>query len=318
MSTARIATFNVENLFARFKFRANVDPEDAVRDGWDVNETAFETFTEDAKKLTAQAIREIDADVIGCQEVENLETLRRFRSEFLGGSKAYPHLMAIDGNDPRLIDVAVISRHPIVHVRSYMHLRTANGKADLFSRDCLEADVELPGGNVVTLFVNHLKSMLDKSDPANGRRNTGPRRREQAQAVRRIVSDRFGAAPGDHPWVVLGDLNDYMHSDSQGDPSIGDLVEWDELENVLDRLPEDERWTHFFKGAGAANPAGYHQLDYVLPSRSLAARVQKVDVMRKGQPGRAERYTGERFDGIGRNRPKASDHCPLVAEIDLG
>ncbi len=311
----RIATFNVENLFARFRFRSNVDAEDAVRDGWDVNQTAFEEFTETDKKITAKAIKEIDADIIGCQEVENLETLRRFRSEFLGGSRAYPHLMAIDGNDPRLIDVALISRHPIVHVRSFTHLRTAAGTADLFSRDCLEADVVLPDGSTITLFVNHLKSMLDKSDPNNGRRNTAARRREQAQAVRAIVANRFEDDPGDHPWVVLGDLNDYMETDSQGEPSIGDLVEWDELENVVDRLPEEERWTHFFKGSGQI-PPGYHQLDYVLPSRSLAARVQSVEIMRKGQPLRAERYTGDRFDGIGRDRPKASDHCPAVIEID--
>jgi len=312
--SVRIATFNVENLFARFQFRENVDPTAAVRDGWDVNSTAFKEFTSVDKELTAKAIKELDADVVALQEVEGLGTLKRFRSEYLGGAEAYPHLMAVDGNDPRLIDVAVISRLPIVHLRSYMHLRNAAGE-ELFSRDCLEVDVETPDGEVITIFVNHLKSMLDKSDSDNGRRNTAPRRREQAKAVRKIVTDRFGKDAGEYPWVVLGDLNDYMESDSQGKPSIGDLVEWDQLENVVDRLPEGERWTHFFKGSGAI-PAGYHQLDYVLPSTSLAAKVEKVEIMRKGQPLRAERYTGPRFDGIGRDRPKASDHCPVVIEVD--
>ncbi len=310
----RVATFNVENLFARFRFRSGVDPEDAIRDGWDVNDQAFKEFTDTDKRLTAEAIKEIDADVIGCQEVESLETLRRFRSEFLAGAAAYPHVIAVDGNDPRLIDVAVLSRHPIVHVRSYMHLRSASGRSELFSRDCLEADVLLPDRSTLTLFVNHLKSMLDKSDPNNGRRNTAPRRAEQAAAVRRIVADRFGSSASDEPWMVLGDLNDYMETDAQGEPAIGELVEWDQLENVVDRLPAEERWTHFFKGAGQI-PPGYHQLDYVLPSRSLADRVQAIEIMRKGQPLRAERYTGERFDGIGRDRPKASDHCPVVVEI---
>ena len=42
--------------------------------------------------------------------VENLDTLKRFRSQYLGGSKAYPYAVAIDGNDPRLIDIAVLSK----------------------------------------------------------------------------------------------------------------------------------------------------------------------------------------------------------------
>lgn len=252
--------------------------------------------------------------MVACQEVESLETLRRFRSEFLGGSRAYRHALVIDGNDPRLIDVALLSRHPIVHLRSYMDLRTAAGTAELFSRDCLEADVQLPDGSTITLFVNHLKSMLDKSDPEHGRRNTAPRRAEQAAAVKRIVTDRFGSTPGDEPWIVVGDLNDYMETDAQGAPAIGELVEWEQLENVVDRLPADQRWTHFFKGSGHL-PPGYHQLDYVLPSRSVAQRVQKVEVMRKGQPLRADRYDGPRFDGVGRDKPKASDHCPVVIEL---
>jgi hypothetical protein len=39
--------------------------------------------------------------------------------------------------------------------------------------------------------------------------------------------------------------------------------------------------------------------------------------VRKGQPLRANRYTGERFPGIGLDRPKASDHCPVVMELDV-
>jgi len=39
--------------------------------------------------------------------------------------------------------------------------------------------------------------------------------------------------------------------------------------------------------------------------------------MRKGQPLRATRYTGERVPGIGLDRLKASDHCPVVIELDV-
>jgi hypothetical protein len=40
--------------------------------------------------------------------------------------------------------------------------------------------------------------------------------------------------------------------------------------------------------------------------------------MRKGSPLRAERYTGERFIGVGRDKPKASDHCPVLMQLSDG
>jgi hypothetical protein len=84
--------------------------------------------------------------VIALQEVENLETLKRFRTKYFGGPSRYRYMAVIDGNDPRLIDVAILSRHPIVHLRTYQHMRSGDNRSYLFSRDCLEADVELLDG----------------------------------------------------------------------------------------------------------------------------------------------------------------------------
>lgn len=315
MAGIRIATFNCENLFARFKFNKDVDPEAAVRDGWDANRAHFSILNDLEKRITALAIKETRADVLALQEVENLDTLKRFRNQFLGGSRAYPYALAVDGNDPRLIDVAVLSKSPIVHARSYQHLRA--GRVPLFSRDCLEVDIEAPSGPL-TLFINHFKSMLDKKDPCKGRTTTRPARERQADAVREIVTARFGADPGSHRFVVLGDLNDYPERDTQGRSGIEDLVRWDAVVNVVDRLSEEERWTHFFKGnKRCAIPPAYRQLDYVLVSNALAeANPGMPTVLRKGMPHRAERYSGPRFDGIGRNDPKASDHCPVAMMID--
>jgi endonuclease/exonuclease/phosphatase family metal-dependent hydrolase len=312
--SVRVATFNVENLFARFKFEEGVDPENAVRDGWDVNETVFRIQDEDSKRLTGLTIKETNADVIALQEVENLDTLKRFRSQYLGGARAYPYTVSIDGNDPRLIDVAVLSRLPVVHLRTYQHLRS--GRSTIFSRDCLEVDVDV-GGRTLTLFVNHLKSMLDQDDPENGRRNTRARRMLQTRTVKRIVANRFGSQPGDAPFVVLGDLNDYPQSDAQGTTGIRGFLTWDQVENVVERLPADDRWTHYFPGLGSLLE-GYRQLDYVLVSKSLAAATQAVPtIVRKGLPTGATRYTGPRFDGVGEVWPKASDHCPVVFDLEL-
>lgn len=316
MNSIKVATFNVENLFARFQFRRNLRNLDKIiRDGWIAKHTYFTIHKEAAKAITAEAIKASDADIIALQEVENLDTLKKFRTDFLGGRKSYPYAIAIDGNDPRRIDVAVLSRYPLVDIQTYSHLWSSELRCYLFSRDCLVADVQGPGNFNLTLFVNHLKSMMDRDDPDNGRRNTRDKRIVQSQVVRQIVTARFGGNAGIHPFVILGDFNDYMETDDQGEPGISDLVEWDQVANVVDRLPEDERWTHYFKGRGALPPA-YRQLDYLLLPRSLAEQNPHAPhIERRGMPKRATRYSGERFSGVGQNSPKASDHCPVVMEL---
>ncbi|HRC86985.1 MAG TPA: endonuclease/exonuclease/phosphatase family protein, partial [Thermoanaerobaculia bacterium] len=293
--TFRLATFNVENLFARYRFRQN--QEAYADEGFTINQLAFDIYNETEKRITAQAVQEVDADIICLQEVESLPLLDRFNSSHLGSepAKRYNHRLVIDCFDPRQIDVAILSRFPIVGVRTHRHERNAANTAPLFSRDCLEADV-LIEGKVLTLYVNHLKSMMD------GRAETRARRKEQADRVAEIVDKRWRPSY-DGNFVVLGDLNDYMDAQT----ALKRLVGHAALENILDRAPEAERWTHYYAGGNE-----YRQLDYILVSKSFDARAGSPvpQVMRKGLPWRAEKYSGPRFEGVGHDNPKASDHSP--------
>jgi len=307
MPKIRIGTFNVENLFARYKFKSNIDPEKAVLDGWKADQRRFSIYDEKSKKITAKAIKALNAHILAFQEVENLDTLKRFRNDYLGGRKAYPYVVAIDGNDPRLIDVAVMSKYPLIDIQTYQHLWVPSWKYYLFSRDCLEVDVQLPGNKIITLYVNHFKSMM------GGRAKTRFKRKKQAKTVKEIIINRFGPNAGDHPFIVLGDFNDYLEEDSQGKTGIDDLVLWDQVENVVDRLPQDERWTHYYKRKRL-----YRQLDYILLSKSLAdTNANPPYIERRGLPKRADKYSGPRFPNVGKNKPKASDHCPLVMELSI-
>ncbi len=64
-------------------------------DGFTINDLAFRIHDEESKKITAKAIRAVNADVICLQEVESLPVLDRFNSYYLGGMK-YAHRAVID------------------------------------------------------------------------------------------------------------------------------------------------------------------------------------------------------------------------------
>lgn len=323
MPQIRLATFNCENLFARFKFNKNIEPDRAIEKGWTADQTHFDILKEEEKKFTAQAIKETDADVIALQEIENLHALRRFRNTQRSlKNQGYDHMIVIDGNDPRFIDVGVLSRYPIENIDTHIHEKAEGSRYPLFSRDCLECDIVLPGNKRLRLFVNHLKSMYNPKNPCNGRKDTRNKRLLQAHRVRQIVSEQFpdSLQDSEQPFAILGDFNDYLETDSQGQTSIGDLVSWERVENIVARLPKQDQWTHYYKGNRRCGfGKTYKQLDYILLSKPLADNNESArpDIIRKGLPLEADRYKGARFRGIEQNGPKASDHCPIVVDIEV-
>jgi len=318
MSSLKVATFNCENLFRRFKFASNADPNAAIKNGWRTNDTKFEVFNKKEKELTAKAIKETKADVIVLQEVEDMLALNKFRTDYFTRAE-YPHILVIDGNDPRKIDIAVMSKYPIRNIETHRNDYGSFRKWYDFARDCLEFDVYHPKAKqYVRFFGLHLKSMLDKKDPCNGRRNTHNKRSNQAKIVKKIVTDKMKRYEGH--FIILGDLNDYDEKDRLGKSAIIGLTKWNKFENVVKRLPKDEQWTHYYRGRGGSCkiPESYHQIDYILVSKPLAKKNPDAmpKIVRKGITKRATRYKGTRFPGVTKDTV-ASDHCPIVVELDL-
>lgn len=141
----RIATFNVENLYARFDFSGKVARGNrivgayAIEDAqeYDIVRKAYEaTASDDVRQITALAIAETEADVVCVQEIDDQVALDLFyenylrpvlRQRFAQATKRldrdqrervapawfYDHRRVIPGNDRRGIDVGVLSRFPI-------------------------------------------------------------------------------------------------------------------------------------------------------------------------------------------------------------
>lgn len=295
----RLATFNCENLFARYKFKSNFEPTNTG--GFTINDLAFDIFDEVEKQITAKAIIETGADIIALQEVESLPVLDYFNSRYLAPMK-YRHRLLVDSHDPRGIDVAILSRYPITSVCSHREERNANNTGPLFSRDCLETQIDI-SGKLLFLYINHFKSMV------GGRDETKSKRVEQVNRVADIIDARWKASDYSGNFAVLGDLNDYVDDET----SLLSLTEHPGLNNIINRLPSNDQWTHFY-----AKENEYRQLDYIFISKSLAlANTGLPGIMRKGMPYRAEKYTGPRFEHVGDNNPKASDHAPVYIDLEI-
>ena len=72
----------------------------------------METVNEVATRMTAKVIHEVGADIIGLVEAESRPALVRFHDDLLSlmHGTSYQHIMLIDGNDERGIDVAIMTR----------------------------------------------------------------------------------------------------------------------------------------------------------------------------------------------------------------
>jgi len=154
-------------------------------------------------RFIARNLLRSGADLLCLQEVSNAPGfLQHFQEHHLGGH--YPYRLDPCGNDPRGMNLAVLSKVPLQQTRSHAgHTFPLldNSRASRFSRDLLAVDCQLKGKNW-RVFATHLKSM--RGGPSAHRQ-----RESEAAAIVEILSSQVGEQ---RPWVLLGDLNDHPDS----------------------------------------------------------------------------------------------------------
>lgn len=186
-----------------------------------------------------QVLQEMEADIIGLQEVFSIESLRALLE-----SQGYPHVLVVqepafsgpktDGTKVWKGPVnALASKFPILSSRSLPSTPLIERDGLLspdfsYRRDIIEAEIDIPGlPKPILVYVCHLKS---KGTFVSGKTiaalpewterfrahteqralldaNQIIRRAGEAMMLRHTVMSRVAANP-DQPVVVLGDLND--------------------------------------------------------------------------------------------------------------
>ncbi|QGZ39596.1 endonuclease/exonuclease/phosphatase family protein [Pseudoduganella flava] len=208
----RFATFNVCNLAPPgAKLYDNLEP---------LTPEAYEAKA----NWIAQQLDQLDADVIGFQEIfsqsalrDVLSRTRRYRDAVHAGFDPDPHASRLTPN------VALVSRLPLAGTPSVyanypadVPCDTGSPDSDRFARAPLHVQVVLPGERIVDVIVVHLKSR--RPDYRSGDSGEDPLhhamaslrslvwRGTEAVALRVLLSKMMRESR--RPCVVLGDFND--------------------------------------------------------------------------------------------------------------
>jgi endonuclease/exonuclease/phosphatase family metal-dependent hydrolase len=272
--------------------------------GW--VELKSEPVNEVATMNTARVLKAVKADVQAVIEAEDRTTLRLFNQQVLKdvGGKPFEHVMLIDGNDERGIDVGLLTRtkHPIVSIRS--HVDDEDAKGQIFSRDCAEYEISLPRGKRLWVLVNHFKSKGYGKQADNDAKR---KRKRQAQRVRDIYDAHQQA--GDSLVAVVGDLNAIP-----GNPPMDPLLR---NGSTLKDIASHPLYVSGGRTGTHGNCAPSSKLDYILLSPALFASVRAAGIERAGMWGGVHGTLWPHFAEVTNADEAASDHAALWVDLDI-
>lgn len=155
-------------------------------------------------RFAARNLLRCQPDLVCLQEISSTPGfLGAFQRDYL--HNLYPYQVGPSGNDPRGMNVAVLSKLPLMSWRSladHSFPLLDGSRKSRFSRDLLILDWECEG-HLWRIFSTHLKSM-------RGGPNAHRQRESEAAAIVEVLAEHGQ----NRNWLLLGDLNDVPDSAS--------------------------------------------------------------------------------------------------------
>ena len=316
----KVGTFNLNNLFSRYNFKASIN---TIKQGTTVVYTfgnpdffkikKFRGKLIKPKKDTetieiAKRIQAMNVDILAVQEVENIDILRHFNNEHLKNMD-YKYVILVEGNDPRFIDVGLLSRYPVGGITSWQEKRYAGESRKILSRDLLQVDIlnQSQTKKLFTLFNTHLKSNYvdnNAEDPVAEEQKNGEKRRKQSAVIAEIIKDQTRP---NSSFILLGDMNDSVDAEPlkkfTNDAELNfanaltNMVEVGKM-NHTKYPPDNHFWTHRYNPSTGVYH--YQLYDQIWISNAL------LDKLNGAWVGRRKKVGGN-----------GSDHDPVWIELKL-
>jgi len=222
----KVATYNVENLFdtkkSGYEYKEYVPNS---KSGWNNRMLSIKI------KNIARVIKEIDADVISLQEVENKEVLKRLNLAL--GEKRYPYMYS--SFKTKGLDVVLLSRYPIQEYNSY----SISQRFRLIHKVVLNIK-----GLHVNIFMNHWPSYRHSLDT----------RMKFAKKLKSLYEK-------ERNYILIGDFNSPLKKDKKGWGTEIEFISKNSY-NLWYDIPYNQRYSYkFYKIKNA--------IDHIVVSKSL-------------------------------------------------
>ncbi len=237
-----VVSWNIENFF-------DVYDDPYSRD--QVTKPAY--VSEGRQKQIAAVLKELNADVVALQEVENRYLLQEFVDNHLP-QMGY-QVVLLEGNDTRGIDVALLTRYPVQEAASYQHRRFQSraGETMGFRRDLLRVRLGAPVNGDV--YVVHLKSQ-------HGDEVADVIREAEATEITKILAE-VGGGNKEYRAMVVGDFNEVPEM-----PTIGILRD----SGLIDPMAGTDKYSY--------NKKPYlTRIDFALMTEAQQAGLKSADIL---------------------------------------